>query len=384
LCFIIYGKSVFSPEYWQSGNPKFYLFFRFVDRFTMGEKQQLEFPLQPKVGAAILVFLYSQLFVTPPYPVASFSGQTVIVTGSNVGLGFEAARHFYRLNAAKLILAVRNISKGQAAKEEILTSVKTRNDAHAIEVWPLDQASSQSTLDFSERVLAELPRVDAVVLNAGINTKTFQLVEGYEQVTQVNVLNTFLLALSLLPKLRDTKTKFPNSTPHLTIVSSEAYRLTKFEEINAPDLYEKLNDEHSYAQQPRYQASKLLEVLLTREIVARLKSDSDFIEHPITINLVNPGLCYSNLSRDGVKKSLMVRLAYMILGRTTEVGGRCLVLAAAAPKSSHGEIQSDGKNQDFDPWIYTSLGGKVQKKVWEQTVPILEARKPGILKDAGL
>lgn len=38
-------------------------------------------------------FLYSQLCVTPEYPVQSFSGQTVIVTGSNVGLGLEAAHH---------------------------------------------------------------------------------------------------------------------------------------------------------------------------------------------------------------------------------------------------------------------------------------------------
>lgn len=350
----------------------------------MGKTQQPEFPIQLNLGAAIRTFLYSQLFVTPLYPADSFAGKTVIVTGSNVGLGFEAARHFYRLNAAKLILAVRTVSKGQAAKEDILRSVKARGDANAIEVWPLDQTSSQSTLEFSERVQKELLRVDAAVLNAGINTKDFRLAEGYEQVTQVNVLNTFLLALSLLPKLRDTKAEFPNATPHLTIVSSEAHRVSKFDEIKAANLYEKLNDELSYDQQPRYQVTKLLEVLLTREIVARLKSDSNFIAHPITINLVNPGLCFSSIARDGVKPPFMVRLAYKMLARTTEVGSRCLVLAAAAPDSSHGEFQSDGKNQDVEAWIYTSWGEKAQKKVWEQTAVILEERKPGILKAAGL
>ena len=40
----------------------------------------------------ITTFLYEQLFVKPPYPTKSFAGQTIIVTGSNVGLGFEAAR----------------------------------------------------------------------------------------------------------------------------------------------------------------------------------------------------------------------------------------------------------------------------------------------------
>uniref|UniRef100_A0A8H7N4E6 Uncharacterized protein n=1 Tax=Bionectria ochroleuca TaxID=29856 RepID=A0A8H7N4E6_BIOOC len=338
--------------------------------------------IQPNVGAGLRLFLHSQLFVTPPYPEASFSGKTVIVTGSNVGLGLEAARHFYRLNASKLILAVRTISKGEAAKEDILKSVGSRTDADAIEVWPLDQASNQSTIDFMERVLTELPRLDAVVLNAGINTQIFKVVEGHEQTTQVNVLNTFLLVLGLLPKLRKTRTDFPDSMPHLTVVSSEAHRLTNFPEINSSDLYERLKEEEPYNGQKRYEVTKLLEILLVRELVARLKSDPSFNAHPVIINVVNPGLCYSTLSRES--SSFGLRLMYKLLGRTGEVGGRCLVLAASAPENSLGEFQSDGKNQNVEDWIYTDLGNEIQKRVWSQTVPILEARKPGILKTAGL
>ncbi|CAH0043741.1 unnamed protein product [Clonostachys solani] len=338
--------------------------------------------IQPNVGTGLRLFLHSQLFVTPPSPEVSFSGKTVIVTGSNVGLGLEAARHFYRLNASKLILAVRTVSKGEAAKEDILKSVGSRSDAESIEVWPLDQASNQSTIDFMERVLAELPRLDAVVLNAGINTKIFKVVEGHEQTTQVNVLNTFLLVLGLLPKLRQTRTEFPDSTPHLTVVSSEAHRLTNFPEINASDLYERLNEEESYNGQKRYEVTKLMEILLVRELVAGLKSDPSFNAHPVIINVANPGLCYSTLSRES--SGFGLRLMYKLLGRTSEVGGRCLVLAASAPENSLGEFQSDGKNQNVEDWIYTDLGNEVQKRVWSQTVPILEARKPGILKAAGL
>jgi len=35
----------------------------------------------------VLNFVYSQLFKTLPYPTDSYEGKTVIVTGSNVGLG---------------------------------------------------------------------------------------------------------------------------------------------------------------------------------------------------------------------------------------------------------------------------------------------------------
>jgi NAD(P)-dependent dehydrogenase (short-subunit alcohol dehydrogenase family) len=61
----------------------------------------------------------SQLFITPPYPTCSFQGQTVIVTGSNQGLGFEALKHIVRLNCTKAIMAVRSLENGKAAKQTI-------------------------------------------------------------------------------------------------------------------------------------------------------------------------------------------------------------------------------------------------------------------------
>src|SRR6266576_3948372 len=55
--------------------------------------------------------IYSKLFLTPPYPTHDFTDKVIIVTGSNTGLGLEAARHFARLNCKKLVLAVRSTAK---------------------------------------------------------------------------------------------------------------------------------------------------------------------------------------------------------------------------------------------------------------------------------
>ncbi|RAH64715.1 NAD(P)-binding protein [Aspergillus aculeatinus CBS 121060] len=348
-----------------------------------------EFVIFPNIGAGLRTFLYSQLFVTPPYPRASFANQTIIVTGSNTGLGLEAARHFYRLGCARLILAVRNTAKGEAAKEDILCSnITHRSDAGAIEVWSLDLSRTASTIAFAERVKRELDRVDVLVENAGVNTAEWTLCEGHEQAVQINVLNTFLLALMLLPKLRATRRLAAADAvyPHLVIVSSEAHRLTAFPEIEAPDLYDELKVRERFSQQARYQATKLIEVLFTRELVARLSTkqedDADGTP-PVIINIVNPGLCASDLAR-AEPPSVIARIARQILERTTEVGARTLVLAASAPKSSHGELQSDGKNQNVEGWIYTEVGRRVQKKVFEQTLKVLEERRPGISLEAGL
>ena len=45
----------------------------------------------------IFHFLHGQLFQIPPVPNTSFAGRTVIITGANTGLGFEAAKHWYGL-----------------------------------------------------------------------------------------------------------------------------------------------------------------------------------------------------------------------------------------------------------------------------------------------
>ncbi|KIV83223.1 hypothetical protein PV11_05270 [Exophiala sideris] len=336
-----------------------------------------EFNIQPNIGTALRTFLHSQYFRTPPYPTHSFANQTVIVTGSNVGLGFEAARHFYRLNCAKLILAVRTVSKGETAKEDIVRSVKHRTDGfEAIEVWPLDLSSTQSTISFAERVKSELSRVDIVVENAGINSPTWQVVEGFEHVIQVNVINTLLLGLCLLPQLTETKSKFPDSTPHLEIVSSEMHRYTKFPQVNSPDIYQQLNDKSAYDGMDRYNISKLIEVLFVRELVDRLRATSTSGPPPVVLTLVNPGLCRSNLDHHmNVIAQWLLYGFRLAVGRSTEVGSRTLVYGACAGSESHGEFMSDGQNQRVEPWIYTETGKEVQRKVFEQTMRVLDERR---------
>ncbi|PWY85812.1 NAD(P)-binding protein [Aspergillus sclerotioniger CBS 115572] len=353
--------------------------------------QPLEFTISPNLSAALCRFFHSQLFITPPTPIHSFTHQTIIITGATTGLGLEAARHFYRLNCARLILAVRTVPKGQSAKEDIVRSVKTRSDPASIDVWPLDLSSTASTIAFADRVKSELSRVDVLVENAGINTGIFALVEGYERTVQVNVLNTCLLALLLLPKLEETKKMKKmkkkkkivlDSRPHLVVVSSEAHRLTSFPEINAPDIYARMNEREVFGQQRRYQATKLIEILFIRELVTRLnqntKTETATPTPPVIINLVNPGLCSTALGTDGKTSPLLVRLIRRFIDRTTEVGARTFVLAASAPASSHGELQSDGVNQNVESWIYEDVGRRAQEKVFEQTIGILEERSPGI------
>lgn len=143
------------------------------------------------------------------------------MTGANVGLGLEAARHFVRLNAAKVILACRSSERGEEAKADIERSTRRRGDV--VEVWPVDLANFDSVRAFCRRA-DQLERLDAVVENASVAMVAPEgtLAEGYERTITVNVISTFLIALMLLPTLRRTAAKF-NTLPRLTIVSSDAH-----------------------------------------------------------------------------------------------------------------------------------------------------------------
>jgi NAD(P)-dependent dehydrogenase (short-subunit alcohol dehydrogenase family) len=320
-------------------------------------------------------FLYSQFLVSLPKPKVSCKGKTVIVTGSNTGLGKEAARHFVGLGASIVILAVRSLEKGEAAKEDILRSTKASTDT--VRVWKLDMQSYQSVLDFASRCETELERLDIAVLNAGTAHGTWKMAEQDESNLTVNVTSTFLLALSLLPKLKASAEKF-STRANLTIVSSEVHRWSKFPEKDTPKeqkIFDALNDPaRASDMSERYQVTKLLEVLCIRAMADERTSTMI----PVTINCVNPGLCHSELSRDA---GVWLEVLKMVLARSTEKGSRTLVDAGTKGPESHGQYLSDCKIELPSPFVVSSFGWEVQNRVWGELKAKLERVRPGVTKN---
>ena len=314
-------------------------------------------------------FLYSQLFVKPAYPKGSFAGETIIVTGSNTGLGKEAARHIARLGASKLIIAVRNTKAGEEAKSDIVRTTKC--DASSIEVWALDLSSYDSVKAFAERA-SKLQRIDVLLENAGIAVQKYSQAEGHERTITINVISTFLLALLLLPKLKSTARQF-NTSPRIVVVSSEVHGWTKFAEGQNPvgQIFPALDGEQTANMKERYPTSKLLEVLAIRQIAPKLAGSG------VTLNMLNPGLCHSELSRDS---NFVLEIMKFFLARTTEVGSRTLVASAEAGPESHGTYMHDGKVADgeLSAYVVSKDGEAASEKVWSELKDVLEKIVPGV------
>lgn len=313
-------------------------------------------------------FIYSQLFVTPKLPTASLARQTAIITGSNVGLGKEAARHITAFGAAKVILAVRNTTAGEEARQDILKTTGVKADL--VEVWKLDLSSYASVKEFATKAEKELDRIDILLENAGIATDKFQIAEGHERTITVNVISTFLLAFLLLPKLKATASKF-TTKPRLSIVSSEVHGWSKLDEQHSELMFPVLDDPKTANMKERYPTSKLLEVLPFRQIAPK------FADAGVVINILNPGLCHSSLSRDAGWFLYFLKLA---LARTTEVGSRTLVAAAVAGEESNGKYMHDGlvDEHELSPFVRSPEGDAVGKRVWSELKAILEDIQKGV------
>lgn len=311
-------------------------------------------------------FIKNQCKTPLPVNERDLSGQVVIVTGSNTGLGFEAAKHFARMKPEKLILACRNQKKAEVALKEL----REETGYAGGDVWMLDQGDLSSVVSFAEKFNKDVSRLDVLVANAGISTSKYEATkDGYESTVQVNHLATALLSLLLLPKMAATKALPGANTPRLTIVSSETHFWSSFDEdlMKSDNFLETLASK-DYSNDARmggrYMQSKLLNVFFTRSLASHLPLTSSA---PVIINTVNPGLCNSSLMSSPDTPWYVVAatsaMTYLI-ARTTEVGSRQLVWAAleGTGEEVHGAYCSDFGVEEPADLVLSNEG--LEKRIW--------------------
>ncbi|KAL0256129.1 hypothetical protein SLS55_008521 [Diplodia seriata] len=216
--------------------------------------------------------LFQPALHAPAADSPTVEGQTIIITGSNSGIGLETARQLLLRGAATLILAVRNIHKGELAKASLLSDPAVRQRAYPaaphVAVMELDMADYGSVAHFAAAVQATLPELHMLLLNAGCggnhdaNTSTTTIMAGvttdrsstdsngsgsgsasssstasdrphcrhhhhpqHERTLQVNYLSNVLLLLSLLPLLR-ASAALARRPSRVTWTGSRAHALT--------------------------------------------------------------------------------------------------------------------------------------------------------------
>ncbi|KAJ4250567.1 hypothetical protein NW762_011822 [Fusarium torreyae] len=321
---------------------------------------------------SFLISMVRDKLTTIPPQEQDCTGRTIVITGANTGIGLEAARHFTRLNAARVIIGCRNLDKGEQARKDIQ---ETTGRHDVVEVWQLDLASFDSVREFAAQV-NKLERVDALINNASLLTFKREIIEGHESMLTVNVISTALLSLLTLAALRRTATRF-NVAPHVVIVSSDAAYEGRLPVRESNNIIEDLDAQTLVLE--RYSETKLLQAVF----VERLAEDVDVSgQGRIIINAVHPGFCSTELFRNvPFPFSLIFTALIALLSRTPEMGSRALLAGTFAGDELHGKMMFNGELHKMPKTMQGEDGNKLTRQVWEELLELLEGIEPGVTKN---
>ena len=259
--------------------------------------------------------------------VPDLSGKLAVVTGANSGLGLGVAGAFAAAGA-DVVMAIRNQAKGEAAAEQIRSTVP----AAKLAIKKLDLASLDSVAALADELVSDGRPIDILVNNAGVMQppQRESTDDGFELQFGANHLGHFALTGRLLPLLRQ----------------APAARVTSLASLAARSGGINFDDpqwERSYSPTRAYNQSKSATLMFALELDRRSRAGG----WGVMSNAAHPGLTKTNLQLAGPSQgrdqdTLMTRF-YRFTWRFTgfawqevERGIEPVLYAAASPGAEPG------------------------------------------------
>jgi len=201
------------------------------------------------------------------------SGKTMVITGANSGIGFEASRVLAQ-RGARLVMAVRRPDAGEVAAGIIRTEAP---EAEVL-VEECDLGDLASIQRCAGRIAETVGPVDVLINNAGIMAVPYgTTTDGHERQLGTNHLGHFALTGRLLPRLLESE------RGRVVTVSSDAHRFGRVDPENL--------DGDRYRRWGAYGRSKLANLLFAYELDRKARSAGV----ALTSVACHPGYAATNL-----------------------------------------------------------------------------------------
>ncbi|MCD4709213.1 MAG: SDR family NAD(P)-dependent oxidoreductase [Bacteroidales bacterium] len=262
------------------------------------------------------------------------AGRIAIVTGANSGLGYNTTRAL-ALKGAKVIMACRNLEKGEMARLNILDE----GVAVEPEVWHLDLASLESVKQFALKFTESGDKLDLLINNAGLMAIPYDRTEdGFEMQFGVNHLGHFALTARLWPLLSKT------DGCRMIQVSSLAHYWGKIR-------FEDIHWEKGYNKWSAYGMSKLANLLFVRELARRSGAGG-----AVTAAAAHPGYADTELQAKGSEMkgarlgAASFNLVNRLVAQSAEMGALPTLYAATANDVEQGAFYGPGGFMKLRGW----------------------------------
>lgn len=211
--------------------------------------------------------------------IPSQKGKTIVITGSNSGLGLQTAKVLAE-KGAHVVMAIRNMQKGEKAKQEILQAVPNAS----LELIHLDLSDLDSVKSMAAEYKSKHDKLDILINNAGVMmpVKRFETKQGFEGQFGTNHLGHFVLTAELF----DIIDKTPNA--RIVTLSSLVAKM-----YIGKIYWDDMQFEKSYDKNKTYGQSKLANMMFGIELDKRLRESNS---KTISV-LAHPGYTATNLQQ---------------------------------------------------------------------------------------
>lgn len=241
-------------------------------------------------------------------------GKIVVMTGATSGLGAAAAAALAR-QGARLVLVARDPARAEATLATVRSIAP--DQAHRAVLGDLSLLSEMKRVG-AEIAVAE-PNIDLLINNAGaIFTTRAETADGLERTFATNHMSYFVLTNALIPSLK--------AGARIVSTASGAHHSGRLD-------FDDLQLKRGYTTFGAYGASKLCNILFTRELARRLAGAG------VTANCHHPGFV---ATRFAANNGLVAQLAMMLgspFALSPEKGARTLLYLATSPEVAQASGQ---------------------------------------------
>ena len=240
------------------------------------------------------------------------SGQVVLLTGCNSGIGLESMR-VLALRGATVLALARSRDKAERAAEAVISA---EGPGRAIP-YACELSDAASVRACVAAIRDDGHALDAMVLNAGIMSPARRTVEhGLEIQFLTNHMGHFILATGLLDRL--------TASGRVVSLSSTGHKMAPRGGIRFDDLAM----ERGYEKWQAYGQSKLANLLFAAELARRMPPGQVALS-------VHPGVIATNLGRNmGSVMQGGFRIVGPLLGKSIPQGAATQVWAAVHPDAA--------------------------------------------------
>ena len=249
--------------------------------------------------------------------IADLTGRSAVVTGANTGLGLETARAL-AAKGATVVLAVRNLEKGEAAVADITAGLPDAD----VSIQALDLASLDSVRAASVDLHERFETIDLLINNAGVMfTPKSTTQDGFELQMGVNHLGHF----AFTGLLADLMLSVDGS--RIVTVSSGAHKIR-----STIDLGE-LAGTDEYNRTAAYGRSKLANLAFTYELQRRLVA----ADAPTIALAAHPGGSNTELARNAPTIMRAAGILFRPFMQSAAMGALPTLRAATDPTATGGQ-----------------------------------------------